>query len=68
MILLLYILVSIIDTKGFSKLENNGTKLFYALLMAVSCVLSIATGYIDDMPSPTDAIRNIILHMTGRGL
>ncbi len=60
MMVLSYTIVSIIDTGKFTKQESRGQLMFYIVLMIVSCAIGIANGYVDNMPSPADPIKNIV--------
>ncbi|HYF75302.1 MAG TPA: hypothetical protein VD757_01835 [Candidatus Nitrosocosmicus sp.] len=65
MMLLSYTVVTIIDAKPFSTQNNKGHIFIYIALMIISCTIGIANGYVSNMPSPADSIRNIVLSIIG---
>lgn len=65
MMILSYIVVAFIDTKGFKNTDSKGILALYILLMMISCALGIANGYVLDMPSPAEPIRKIISAIIG---
>lgn len=60
-----YTIASIIDTGKFTKQESRGQLLLYLVLMIVSCAIGIANGYVDNMPSPADFIKNTVETVIG---
>lgn len=66
MMILSYTVVAFIDTKGFKRTDSKGILALYIFLMVISCAIGIANGYIPDMPSPAEPIREIVLSIIGR--
>jgi uncharacterized membrane protein SirB2 len=65
MMILSYIAVAFIDTKGFSNTNDKRIIALYVALMALSCAIGIANGYVPDMPSPAEPIRKAIESIIG---
>lgn len=65
MMILSYIVVAFIDTKGFRNTDSKGILALYILLMMLSCAIGIANGYAPDMPSPAEPIKKIISAIIG---
>lgn len=65
MMILSYITVSLIDTKGFKNISNKGILALYVVLMIISCGIGIANGYVPEMPSPAEPIRKLVLSIIG---
>ncbi|MHB1391838.1 MAG: hypothetical protein ACYCYE_01970 [Clostridia bacterium] len=64
-IIILYFVVSYIDTKAFTKLKEKGILPLYIILMVISCVISTASAYVNNMPSPAGPIKNVIKSIIG---
>ncbi|KUO75314.1 MAG: hypothetical protein APF77_13005 [Clostridia bacterium BRH_c25] len=65
MMIILYIIVSYIDTKAFTRLKEKSVLPLYIILMVISCTIGIANAYISNLPSPAGPIRNFILSIIG---
>ena len=65
MMIILYFVVSYIDTKAFSRLKEKGMLPLYITLMMISCAIGISTAYVDNLPSPADPIKNFIISIIG---
>lgn len=59
--LLSYTVVTLIDAKPFSKSNSKGQIYVYIALMVISCAIGIANGYYGNVPSPSDAIKSIVM-------
>ena len=66
MMLISYLTVSYIDTRGYSRIKEKKTMVFYFTLMAVSYLIGTASGYVGYMPSPADFIKNLVLSFVGK--
>lgn len=66
MMLISYFVVSYIDTKAFTRLNEKGMLPFYIILMAASCIIGTAFRYVKYMPSPADPIKDIVLFLIGK--
>jgi len=60
-----YTIMSIIDTGAFRKQESRSQVALYIVMMILSCAIGIANGYVDNMPSPADAIENLVKAVIG---
>ena len=65
-IVLLYMLVSAVDTSVFTRVNKKGQLMLYIPLIAISCAISIATNYVKNMPSPASPIKDIVLSIIGK--
>ena len=65
-IVLLYMLVSVVDTSVFTRVNKKRQLMLYISLIAISCAISIASNYIKNMPSPAWPIKDIVLSIIGK--
>lgn len=65
-IIILYVFAVIVDINTFTGVSKKNCLPLYISLMAISCAISIATGYVSNMPSPAGPIKDIILSIIGK--
>lgn len=64
--ILSYAAISILDLK-VSYHNQDKVKLYvYFALMTMSCVIGIASGYMENIPSPAELIKRIVLLLIGK--
>lgn len=66
MMIISYMTVSFFDLKATKDKITAGKLMLYIFLMAVSCAIGIANGYVLDMPSPAEPLRRMVLSIIGK--
>lgn len=61
MMILSYVIVTYMDTRGFKRINEKGLLPFYLALMALSCAIGTASRYVANMPSPIEPIKKLVM-------
>ncbi|OGO77756.1 MAG: hypothetical protein A2Y23_03930 [Clostridiales bacterium GWB2_37_7] len=65
-IIISYAIISFVDLKATYHNQDKAKLLVYFTLMTISCAISIASGFVKNMPSPANPIKNIIFALLGK--
>jgi hypothetical protein len=61
-----YAIFSYVDLKAtFSQKDKKGLVVYFAL-MTISCIIGTASGYVKNMPSPAEPIKQLVLGIVGK--
>jgi hypothetical protein len=66
MMILSYTITSFIDLKATYHNQDKVKLIVYFTLMIISCAIGIASGYVDNMPSPAIPIKHIVFRILGK--
>lgn len=66
MMILSYTTVSFLDLKLTRGEKSKGQIFLYICLMAISCIIGTANGYVLNMPSPAEPLRRIVFSILGK--
>lgn len=61
-----YIVTAYLDLKATFHKQGKAKLTVYFVLMAISCTIGIANGYVMDMPSPAEPIKKLVFAIMGR--
>lgn len=66
MMLISYVTTAFLDLKAtYQKTDKVGLAIYF-ILMAVSCTIGISSGYVQNMPSPAEPIKQFIFFLLGK--
>lgn len=63
--ILSYTILTVLETRILFRAGLKGQLVLYLALMTVSLAIWIANGYVEDMPSPANPIKDFVLYLTG---
>ena len=66
MMLLSYAITALIDLRTTYYKEGKARLAIYFILMMISCAIGIASGYVREMPSPAESIKQLVFFMFGK--
>lgn len=66
MMILSYAITSFLDLKATYHNQDKVKLIVYFTIMTVSCAIGIASGYVEDMPSPAEPIKHIVFRLMGK--
>jgi len=66
MMILSYTVFAILDLKATNQRLDKMERVVYFSLMAASCAIGIASGYVDEMPSPAGPIKQMVFMVMGK--
>jgi hypothetical protein len=66
MMILSYAITSFLDLKATYHNHDKVKLIVYFALMTISCAIGIASGYVENMPSPADPIKHFVFALMGK--
>lgn len=66
MMILSYSITAFLDLKATYDSKSKNKLIIYFILMTISCAIGIASGYVREMPSPADPIKQLVFTLIGK--